>query len=107
MSVRLLKDPVLTRFRSGIDEAYGPRVERVELYGSRARGEARADSDYDIAVLLRELSDRAQEMDRLADIGTDILYDIGGLVHALPYRAGSYRDRTPLMHEIREDGIDL
>jgi hypothetical protein len=38
---------------------------------------------------------------------TDILYDIGGLVHALPYGAGSYSDRTPLMHEIREDGIDL
>jgi uncharacterized protein len=107
MPVRLPKDPVLSRFRSAVDEAYGPRVERVILYGSRARGEARSGSDYDIAVFLRDLSDRAQEMDRLADIGTDILYDIGGLVHALPYGAGSYSDRTPLMHKIREDGIDL
>jgi predicted nucleotidyltransferase len=107
MPVRLPKDPVLWRFRSAVDEAYGPRVERVILYGSRARGEARSGSDYDIAVFLRDLSDRAQEMDRLADIGTDILYDIGGLVHALPYSAGSHSDRTPLMHEIREDGIDL
>jgi predicted nucleotidyltransferase len=107
MPVRLLKDPVLTRFRAAVDEAYGPRVERVILYGSRARGEARSGSDYDIAVFLRDLSDRAQEMDRLADIGTDILYDTGSLVHALPHGAGSYNDRTPLMHEIREDGIDL
>jgi uncharacterized protein len=107
MPVSLPKDLVLSRFRSAVDEAYGPRVERVILYGSRAGGEARSGSDYDSAVFLCELSDRAREMDRLADIGTDILYDIGGLVHALPHVAGSYSDRTPLMHEIREDGIDL
>ena len=100
-------DPVLSRFRTTLDAAYGPRVERVILYGSRSRGEAHADSDYDIAVFLRDLSDRAQEMDRLADIGTDILYDSGKLIHALPYRAGSYQDRTPLMHEIRKEGVDL
>jgi hypothetical protein len=25
----------------------------------------------------------------------------------MPYRAGSYEERTPLMHEIRAEGIDL
>lgn len=50
MPVRLPKDPVLSRFRSAVDEAYGPRVERVILSGSRARGDARSDSDYDIAA---------------------------------------------------------
>ena len=46
-------------------------------------------------------------MDRLADIGSEILADEGKLVHAMPYRADAYRDRTPLMHEIRKDGLDL
>ena len=77
------------------------------LFGSRARGDARPDSDYDVAVFLRDLSDRAKEMNRLADISTDILYDAGEFIHAMPYRAGSYNERTPLMHEIRKDGIDL
>ena len=31
----------------------------------------------------------------------------GKLVHAMPYRAGAWRERTPLMHEIRKDGVDL
>jgi predicted nucleotidyltransferase len=100
-------DPILTRFRRALDETYGGRLERVVLYGSRARGDARPDSDYDIAVFLRDLSDRPAEMDRLADLSTAILYDDGGLIHALPYRAGGYNERTPLMHEIRADGIDL
>lgn len=107
MSEVLQRDPILKRFRDALKAIYGERLERVVLYGSRARGDARPDSDYDIAVFLRDFSDRAQEINRLADIGTDLLYEIGGVIHATPYQAGAYRDRTPVMHEIRRDGVDL
>ena len=46
-------------------------------------------------------------MDRLADLGTDILNKTGEFVHAMPYRAGSYDERTPLMLAVRSEGIDL
>ena len=107
MSATMQDDPVLSRFRQAVAEAYGDRLERVVLFGSRARGDARPDSDYDIAVFLREMTDRPAEMDRLADIGTDILYEAGQVVHAMPYRAGSYREPSPLMEEIRRDGVEL
>jgi len=107
MPAKPTDDPVLVRFRAKLDEVYGPRIERVVLYGSRAPGDARSDSDYDIAVFLRDMPDRWTEMDCLADLGTEILYDTDKFVHAMPYRAGAHRERTPLMHEIREDGIDL
>jgi predicted nucleotidyltransferase len=100
-------DPILVRFRRAIEQAYGARLERAVLYGSRARGDAHKDSDYDVAVFLRDVGDPARELDRLADIGTDILYDAGKLIHARPYAAGAYRNRTPLMHEIRTDGVDI
>jgi uncharacterized protein len=86
---------------------YGERIERVVLFGSRARGDAREDSDYDVAVFLRDMTDRFAEMDRLADLGTDILNETGEFVHAMPYRAGSYDERTPLMLAVRSEGIDL
>ena len=83
---------------------------------ARARGDARSDSDYDVAVFLldlgdltdpRELAARDAEMSRLADLSTAILYQSGEFIHAMPYPARSYNDRTPLMHEIRAEGIDL
>jgi predicted nucleotidyltransferase len=101
-------DPVLVRFRKALNEIYGGQIERVVLFGSRARGDAREDSDYDIAVFLRDMTDRFAEMNRLADLATDILYSEGQFIHAMPYRAGLYTDnRMPLMYEIRADGIDL
>jgi predicted nucleotidyltransferase len=100
-------DPILKRFRAALDEMYGKRLERVVLFGSRARGDAREDSDYDVAVFLKDLTDRWPELDRLADLSTDILDETGGFSHAMRYRAGSYDERTPLMHEIRTGGIDL
>lgn len=107
MSEKPQNDPVLMRFRTAVTEIYGDRVERVVLFGSRARGDAEPDSDYDVAVFLRDMGDRFAEMNRLADLATDILYKEGQFIHAMPYRAGSYDDRTPLMHEIRAEGIDL
>lgn len=107
MNAMPTKDPVLTRFRAALDQIYGSRIERVVLFGSRARGEARPDSDYDVAVFLTVLPDRWAEMDRLADLGTAILDTDGKLVHALPYPSAAYAERTPLMHEIRKDGVEL
>lgn len=107
MASTQLHDPVLTRFRVALGEIYGDQIERVVLFGSRARGDARPDSDYDVAVFLKDFHDRWSEVDRLIPVVTDILYDDGAFIHAMPYREGAYRDRTPLMHEIRSEGLDL
>src|SRR6266852_7993759 len=98
--------PVLKRFRAALDEMYGERAERVVLFGSRARGDAHKDSDYDVAVFLRDMADRAAEMNRLADLSTKIIVDDDGpFIHAMPFGAGSYNDeRMPLMYAIRAEG---
>jgi predicted nucleotidyltransferase len=98
---------VLAHFRKALSEMYGNRLERVMLFGSRARGDARSDSDYDVAVFLHDMDDLGPELHRLANLETTIIDETGEVVHAMPYRAGSYNERTPLMREIRREGIEL
>jgi predicted nucleotidyltransferase len=100
-------DPVLNRFRAAVTEIYGERAERVVLFGSRARGDAKPDSDYDIAVFLTDPGTFSDESARLSAISTAILYDMGAVISATPFPAGAYRDGTGFMHELRKDGRDL
>lgn len=107
MADSIVTDPVLVRFRKALDEMYGDRLDRVVLFDSRARGDAHAESNYDVAVFLRDMNDRGPELYRLADLSTDIINETGEFVHAMPYRAGAYNKRTPLMLGIRSNGVDL
>src|SRR5271156_6120970 len=63
--------------------------------------------DYDVAVFLKDCADRWREIDRIVPIVADIIDDTGAVIHAMPYRAGFYQERTSLMREIRREGIDL
>ncbi|HWA23638.1 MAG TPA: nucleotidyltransferase domain-containing protein [Caulobacterales bacterium] len=100
-------DPVLAAFRDELRAAYGERLHRLILFGSRARGEARPDSDYDLAVVLRDFRSFSQEAFRLGDLAQPLIVQFGKAIHAQPFRPDQIDARTPLMHEIRREGLDV
>jgi predicted nucleotidyltransferase len=104
MVVSPATDPVLVRFRRDINAVYGEDLDRLVLFGSRARGDWRPDSDYDIAVFLKNPVGLWDDLGKLAHITTDILYDAGVVVSAKPFAVQVYHDRSPLMRDIRTDG---
>jgi predicted nucleotidyltransferase len=104
------ENPILAKFSAALAEMYGDRLERVVLFGSRARGDAQPDSDYDVAVFLNGMNgsaDRWAELHRLAALRVKFIDETGAFFDAKPYPAGAYRERSPLMHEIRREGLDL
>lgn len=100
-------DPVLSRFRQALQDMYGERLDRAILFGSQARGEAGPDSDYDVAVFLKTLPDRWRELDRLAELRVRMIDDTGAFFDALPFPVDAYEQPSPLMREIRRDGVAL
>ena len=83
-----MKPTVLAKFRAALRKLYGPRIERVVLFGSRARGDARRGSDYDIAIFLRDLDNRDREVDLLADLQDQVMAYTDPFIDAIPFRAG-------------------
>ena len=100
-------DPVLRSFREALSAIYGPTLDRVVLFGSRARGDAGPDADYDVAVFLTEVGAGMVEWNRLADLRLQFLDAGGPFFDAIPFRASDYDGHSPIIHEIRRDGLTL
>lgn len=107
VEAKVVADPVLRHFRQAVEKLFSGRVEQVILYGSRARGDARPDSDYDVAVVMRDYGGTWKEIDALADLGWDFLVEQGYDISALPLSTDEYRRGSILASEIKRDGILL
>jgi len=72
---------VAVEFARLVRERLGPRVLEVVLFGSRARGEAREDSDYDVVVVVDRRS--ADVREAILAIEVDLMNRHGSLVACL------------------------
>lgn len=101
------QDPVLALVKRRLEALYGSRLARVLLYGSRAAGVARPDSDYDVAIFLKDLDDPRHEADQLADLGWEMVRDHGVVLSAKAFAAGDYGRPSLLMEVIRQEGVPV
>lgn len=83
------------------------------VFGSRARGEAKPDSDADLAVLLHGTPGRRMdEAMKMADVAFDVMLETGILVEALPLWESEWEhpetfNNPALIENIRRDGVRL
>lgn len=87
-------------FERDARRSYGDDILKIVLFGSRARDDARPESDVDVAVVLKDIRDRAAERDRLADIAYDAIVETYVEVQAVrsPETNGSIRIFTAILH---------
>jgi uncharacterized protein len=89
------------------------RVREAIVFGSRARGTHRVDSDLDLAIVLDGAqADRTAAALDMAGVAFTVLMETGVMVDALPLwnadfeSTGTFRNRRLLKH-IRRDGVRL
>jgi uncharacterized protein len=104
---RVQSDPILADIKRRLSATYGERLARIVLFGSRARGDFRRDSDYDVAVYLDGYDYTMGEIFNLADISWDIQVDTGAIVSFKPFASGHEIRGSVLSHEIARDGVRL
>lgn len=87
-------------------------VERAILYGSRARGDYKPDSDADVALILRDRADGWRTLWMLGGLAFDVFLKTGILIQPIPISSDdcAHPDRFPrpgFLRHVTREGISL
>jgi len=100
----------LDKFKACLTRRYGQRLKSVYLFGSRARGDFRPDSDADVAVFLESVSNPIQEQMDMGDDAYDIWMDSTIRIEPWVFEEASLTDpgkyrATQIVKTIKREGI--
>lgn len=86
-----------------------PANGRALLFGSRARGDAKSDSDWDLLVLLDKERITAADMDEVAYPIRQLGWDLGEMVNPIMYTTREWHGKsgTPFYKNVMAEGIAL
>jgi uncharacterized protein len=91
-------------FKRRAERALPGRLRKVVLYGSRARGDARRNSDWDVAIFVKGAV-AASEAQILSHIGSDLFFDRGWNIHPIALPARREKEDSHFLRNMRRDGI--
>ena len=99
-------DLALEKLIPGLQEIYGDLIDSVILYGSTARGTQTADSDVDVAILLRAGATKVMR-DQMLDL-VELACGKVLSVLCIDYdKFAEWKDVLPFYKNIRKDGVVL
>ena len=101
-------DAILRTLRQELAKALGSQLERIVLYGSRARGEARPDSDIDLLIVVKDEVNYPDLMQRTSEIVADVSlqYDVV-ISRTFASQAQFETAQDPFFIGVRREGVPI
>lgn len=86
-----------------------PKDAKVILFGSRARKDAKADSDWDILVLLNKDKIEEQDHDDYTYPFWELGWEINQMIHPIIYSLKDWngKKRSPFFNNVETEGVML
>jgi predicted nucleotidyltransferase len=78
------ENALLREFKGSLRKRFGERLRSLKLFGSRARGSGRDDSDLDVLVDIRDVT--AAERGEILDLAADLTVEQGLVLSPLVVR---------------------
>ncbi len=99
---------IVRELHANLDVVYGDRLKGVYLYGSYARGDAREDSDIDVAVVLTGPVKRSEELKRTKAFIPDMCITENCLIMPLFLSEMEFKAKSlDIVQFIAEEGIPV
>ena len=109
MSQKIANHEVLTRYRDALLARFPDQLQRLILFGSQARGDATAESDIDVLVVVNWEEERLTggfyaapfsdpRWQAIVDTASDI---------SLEFRERRFHEWSPLVTRVKEEGIEI
>ena len=104
-----IRKKALEEFVRRAKEKYGDKIEKIILFGSYARGEAKRESDIDVLVITKR-KDLALERN-IIDLSFEILIefsvDVSPKVYSREEVDAERKLKSPFILEIEQEGVAL
>jgi predicted nucleotidyltransferase len=99
---------ILAELRRRLQALYGPRLVKMILYGSQARGDAEPGSDIDVLVVLEGPVNPCEEIHRTSDDVWQLSYEHEVTICRVFMDEHHFSTRNgPLLRNIRREGVAL
>ena len=97
---------MLPEYRRRLEAMYGARLERLVLFGSQARGEARPDSDIDVLIVLSGPLDDWAETERTSAATSEVSMEFETDISRLFATPEDYAANASLFFDtVRREGV--
>ncbi len=102
-----IRDELIVLFTRKLKERLGDRLIKTILFGSRARGDFFPDSDYDLLIVVDEVTSEINEA--IDDLAGEFLYEYNRLFPVIAVSEKRFMNSKydPLYMNIRKEGVLL
>lgn len=103
----LQSDPLLDRLNEALRRRLGAHLKTIVLFGSRARGDYTPDSDYDLLIVVDEVTPSVLAC--LDQIAGDFLFEESLVFSLIPISEVSYQtgNHHPFLMNVAAEGVEL
>jgi predicted nucleotidyltransferase len=99
---------IMAMVKQYLKQIYQENLESVILFGSRARGDAKPDSDIDLLIILKNPFDYSQEIEKTSHFISELCLENNLVISRSFVNSQTYRSAvSPFFRNVRREGIVL